>query len=122
MNYADIDTLSSVYLEDSFVLEILEPSGEPSFRGEFVLTENHPRYSTPASGEQYCYADGMLTFPNVTRVEWVRRSTRHFTDAAGEEDLGNIDYLDRVDDYWLIGGDWGEARVFTEGAPRLVLA
>ncbi|WP_222718992.1 hypothetical protein [Actinokineospora xionganensis] len=120
-NYTDVAALSGVYLEDSYILAIDDTPGALRFKGEFVLIEHHPAYRAPTPGEQYCYADGWLVIPNTTRVEWNRRSTQHFTDAAGEEDLGNIDYLHRVDDHWLIGGDWGEVRAYTTDDPRLVL-
>lgn len=119
--YSDIADLANVYLEDSFVLEIDERPTQLRFRGEFVLTENHPRYHPPAAGEQYCYARGWLVVPDTTHIEWTRRSGQHFTDATGEEDLGNIDYLRHHDNHWLIGGDWGEARAYTTDNPTLIL-
>lgn len=119
--YFDVPALSGVYLEDSYVLAIDETPDALRFRGEFVLTERHPAYRAPKPDEQYCYADGWLVIPNTTRIESNRRSTRHFTDAAGEEDFGNIDYLNRIGDHWLIGGDWGEVRAYTAQAPKLVL-
>lgn len=118
-HYYDLPDLASVYLEDSFVLDIIEEPGELKFRLEAVLTEHHPNYTHPKPGEQYCYADAWLTFPDVTRTDWEHRTTQRFTDASGEEDLGNIDFLERPDDHWHIGGDWGEARVHTPANPQL---
>jgi hypothetical protein len=120
-NYTALSTLSNVYLEDSYVLGITDQPGELKFRLEAVLTENHPAYRPPRPSEQYCYATGWLIIPNVTRMEWEHRSTQRFIDATGEEDLGNIDYLNREHDHWHIGGDWGEVRVYTTDNPQLVL-
>lgn len=120
-NYSEVGALSSVYLEDSYVLDIAEAPGELRFKMEVVLTEQHPAYRPPKPGEQYCYADGWLVLPSVTRTEWESRSTQRYTDATGEEDLGNIDFLERRDDHWWIGGDWGEVRVYTSADPHLVL-
>lgn len=120
-NYTTLPTLASVYLEDSYVLDIVEQPGELKFRLEAVLTENHPAYHPPKPGERYCYATGWLTIPNIARAEWEHRSTQRYTDATGEEDLGNIDFLTREGDHWLIDGDWGTVRVYTTADPQLIL-
>lgn len=120
-DYWDVDALSAVYLEDSYVLDIVEEPSELSFRLNIVLTEQHPAYRPPQRGEQHRYADGWLILPGVTRTKWESRSTQRYTDATREEDLGNIDFMQRVDDQWLIGGDWGEVRVHTMAEPQLVL-
>lgn len=120
-NYWDVGALASVYLEDSYVLDIAEAPGELRFRLQVVLTEQHPAYRSPKPDKQYCYADGWLLLPSVTRTEWESRSTQRYTDATGEEDLGNIDFLERRDDHWWIGGDWGEVRVYTSADPELIL-
>lgn len=120
-DYTALPTLSDVYLEDSYVLDVVDQPGELKFRLEAVLTKNHPAYQRPNPGEQYCYATGWLIIPNVMHLDWVHRSTQRFTDATGEEDLGNIDYLNREHDHWHIGGDWGEVRAYTTGSPLLIL-
>ena len=89
----EIGTLTGVYLEDSFVIEIAEESDTVKFKVDAVLAKNHPMYREPKHGEQYCYADGWLVFAGASRIDWVRRCEQRFTDAAGDEDRGNIDYL-----------------------------
>ncbi|MCX2731729.1 hypothetical protein OOZ19_15920 [Saccharopolyspora sp. NFXS83] len=42
-------------------------------------------------------------------------------DAAGEDDLGNIDFLERAGNTWRLGGDWGEVRLTTAAAPSITL-
>ncbi len=120
-NYTTLPALSSVYLEDSYVLDIVEQPGELKFRLEAVLTETHPAYQPPKPGEQYCYATGWLIIPNVTRIEWEQRSTRRFTDVTGEGDLGNIDFLNHENNHWHLGGDWGKLRAYTTANPQLIL-
>jgi hypothetical protein len=57
----------------------------------------------------------------VTRVVWLRRNSSHYTDASGEEDLGNIDIL-RVDgDAFVAEGDWGAVRI-SGAQPRFELS
>lgn len=122
MNYDDLPTLALVYLEDSFVLEILEEPATLRFRLDAVLTPTHPRYQPPAAGEQHCYAGAWLTFDQVRERQWLQRSTLIFTDANGEQDLGNIDQMTRDGDWWDLGGDWGRLRVRTASTPVLTLA
>ena len=121
MHYSDVSALSFVYLEDSYVLNIAEAPRELRFRLDAVLSEQHPAYRPPKPGGQYCYASGWLVLPNVTLTEWEHRSTQRYIDAVGEEDLGNIDFLERREDHWWIGGDWGNVRVYTSANPEFIL-
>ncbi|MEV0675400.1 hypothetical protein AB0I60_02640 [Actinosynnema sp. NPDC050436] len=120
-DYVEIPELSTYYLEDSFVLAIEQAPSELRFRVELVLTESHPLYRPAAPDKQHCYADGWLILSEAARVEWAWRSYQVFTDANGEIDLDNIDYLKRVGDHWLIGGSWGEARVYTSNDPKVLV-
>ena len=72
---------------------VSEASEQLVFHLDAVLTPEHSAYHSPRPGEHYCYANGSLVFPDVTRVVWLRRNSSHYTDASGEEDLGNIDIL-----------------------------
>ncbi|MCR6484077.1 hypothetical protein M8542_14745 [Amycolatopsis sp. OK19-0408] len=121
-NYTGFPDLANVYLEDSFVLAIDETPTSLSFRLEAVLTEAHPRYHEPRTGEQYCYADAVLTISEATKIEWITRSSHASRDATGEEDLGNIDDLRQNGDHYEISGDWGYVRVYSTMAPRLEFA
>jgi len=121
LDYSAAAELAGVYLEDSYVLGITEELPRLTFKIEAVLTPDSPRYHTPDPDEQYCYAMGQLVFRDVSRVAWERKSFRRYTDAEGAEDMGNIDFLRRYGDHWYIGGDWGEARVFTTAQPEFVL-
>jgi hypothetical protein len=118
-NYADFADLANVYLEDSFVLAIDEKPDTLSFTLEVALTPAHPLYHEPRPNEQHCYLDATLTISEATRIEWVTRSSQTYRDATGEEDLGNVDSLQRIDDHYEITGDWGHVRVYSTAAPRL---
>ena len=118
-NYTSFPDLANIYLEDSFVLAIDETSTSLSFHLEAVLTQSHPRYRPPRPDEQHCYADAVLTIAAAKKIEWIERSSQTARDAAGEEDLGTIDTLQRRDGYYEISGDWGHVEIYSSAAPRL---
>lgn len=120
-DYPTVADLSAVYLEDSYVLQLVEEPGTVRFRLEAVLTPEHPAYHPPNNGEQYCYAMGWLVFSGVENVEWKRRSAAHSVDATGEVDLGNIDYMKREAEAWVLGGDWGDVVIVTRADPQFIL-
>jgi hypothetical protein len=120
IDYKSFPGLVGVFLEDSYVLGISESSEQVVFQLDAVLTPEHPAYHSPRPGEQYCYVNGSLVFPDVTVVEWLKRSSNHYTDASGEEDLGNIDILKVDGDSFVVEGDWGTVRI-SGGRPRFDL-
>ncbi|MBX8502722.1 hypothetical protein [Pseudomonas lijiangensis] len=87
MNYFEIPSLSSIYLEESYVLSVDEREGELAFELDAVLTENHPKYKRPQKGEVYCYRKVSLHFLNVESLEWVDRRFMAYADASGEFDM-----------------------------------
>ncbi|MDT5153022.1 MAG: hypothetical protein QOI01_4755 [Mycobacterium sp.] len=60
-------------------------------------------------------------FPDVTRVVWLSRNGNHYTDASGDEDLGNIDVLIADGDAYVAEGDWGSVRI-SGAQPRFELS
>ncbi len=112
-SYYDWEDFAGIYLEDSFVLSICELDNEISFIVEAVLTENHPLYVPPKEGEQYCYKKGKIVFQGLKQVEWIDRNEAPFTDAAGEEDYGNIDVFELYSGVYKLSGDWGELQVIS---------
>lgn len=109
-DYSEWSTLEHFYLEDSYVLEVVERPSELAFRMEFVLREGHPRYRSPADTHQYCYAHGVLKFEGTTDVKWSDRRDVTSFDATGEQDLGNIDLLYRENGGFVASGEWGQVR------------
>ena len=102
--------LAHVYLEDSWVLALWPSENMLAFDLEAVLTEEHPDYRGPASGEQYDYRRARLVLRG--EVSCNLSGARPATDPNGAHDLGNIDTW-TVDGAGvsLLTGDWGEARV-----------
>ena len=111
IDYKSFPGLADVYLEDSYVLGISESWERVVFHLDAVLTPEHAAYHSPRPGEQCCYANGNLVFPDVTRVVWLKRNSSHYTDACGEEDLGNIDIRVVDDDAFVAEGDWGTVQI-----------
>ncbi|MDO3638559.1 hypothetical protein [Mycolicibacterium arseniciresistens] len=120
-HYAEMPGLSALYLEDSYLLDIVEAAGRLTFWMSAVLAPEHPAYHDPLPGEQYCYAHGALVFSDVAHTDWLERSTRRYVDATGETDLGNIDSLTSADGTYEVTGDWGRVRVRCAGPPRFTL-
>jgi hypothetical protein len=114
--------LPGIYLEDSYVLEIREQPTGITFSLEAVLTPDNPSYHAPKPGEQYCYARGELIFEDVSGIEWISRSSRIYTDADNEEDLGNIDSLREENGAHTVEGDWGKVRIETDTLPRFAIS
>ena len=118
-NYFELSKeFSEVYLEDSYVLGYLEDYNQLEFLIEFVLTEKSPFYSSPESGNQYCYKKGRLIFPGIKAIEWKRQTFKKTTDLNGEIDYGNIDSFVKEEKKYHLSGDWGEVFIESE-APQL---
>lgn len=109
--YSALPGLENVYLEDSYVLAIVEQGGVLRFDLDLVLTESHPDYRPPLPAEQYCFRRAALEFRDYVKVEWVTRSDATYTDATGETDRGNIDSLRLTAGRYDVQGDWGHVRV-----------
>lgn len=115
----EFPALAGVHLEDSFVLDISDTADSLTFSLDAVLRPCHPRYRDPRLGEQYCYRHADLVFENVSRLDWITRTGRSFTDATGEADLGNIDSLTHNGNHYELTGDWGEVHRETPTPPRI---
>lgn len=116
--YYQFQGFEHVYLEDSYVLDIQINPSSAEFLLRVVLTEDHPLYNAPLSGEKYCYRNGLLRFTNVERVEWLEKSMMPYTDATGSVDYGNIDEFYLSDEHYYLNGDWGELKI-TSSPPTL---
>ena len=120
-NYSQIADLRNIYLEDSYVLAVDEQVDAITFRLDAVLTPEHPAYRAPGPDEQYCYRKGTLTFAHAKRIHWIQRSFKTYVDAAGEEDLGNIDSLTVSDGTFTVEGDWGVVKIESRSEPSFEL-
>lgn len=112
--YYEFDSLASIYLEDSYVLEIVTTESQLTFRLDAVLTESHSAYRPPRPGEQYCYQYGDLIFSNVSRVEWLKRTQAAIHNLDGTIDYGNIDSMSWTGEEYYIEGEWGQVCVVSD--------
>ena len=110
-HYGNWTGFAQVYLEDSYVLEIMETKDTLEFDMELVLREGHPAYTVPGAEEQYCYKRGKVVFRGVRDVSWHERKDVVSWDARGERDLGNIDVLCLDEGWFRLQGDWGRVRL-----------
>lgn len=112
VNYSDLVQFKGLYLEDSFVLQIIETKELVSFQMEFVLTKEHPSYQEPLDNEMYCYRYGVIDFIAPKRVLWEYRNQKVVSiDANGENDFGNIDIFSKYRDVYSLEGDWGSVLI-----------
>jgi hypothetical protein len=109
--YTELLGFENLYLEDSYVIAILQEATELRFLLDVVLLEGHPLYQQPRPEEQYCYRRARLVFPNVRDVIWHRQELRGYTDATGTVDYGNIDSFRWWGGEYHLEGDWGSLTV-----------
>jgi hypothetical protein len=112
-HYSDLPELNNIYLEDSFVLDVITTASSAIFKLEVVLTENHPSYKDPLASEHYCFRKAELVFEDAEEVFWKEKVMRPITDATTEIDYGNIDSFFIVDGVFCLQGDWGEIEIKT---------
>ena len=109
--YCELPGLEHVYLEDSYLLAIGESDCELRFEVEAVITEAHPRWSTPKPGEQYSYLRVDLVFADPRRIDWIERKLKPIAGPDGEIDHGNIDSFVWDVSWFELQGEWGHIRV-----------
>ena len=108
INNFDLKDFNGLYLEDSYILNMIETPKLFSFQMEFVLTEDHPQYKAPLENEMYCYQHGEINFIEPKQVTWKYRNQKAASfDANGECDFGNIDIFLKSEKGYLLEGDWG---------------
>lgn len=107
-NYSELAELREIYLEDSWVLNVVARPGEFRVVAEYVLRASHHLYRPPRRGEQYCYRLGQMTFGAVTDLSWTSQGAPPAKDASGSLDYGNIDYMEIPEPgHYRLGGDFG---------------
>ncbi|MBP1677380.1 MAG: hypothetical protein H6Q20_1939 [Bacteroidetes bacterium] len=108
-NYFEWKHFNDIYLEDSYVLEIIESDTNLVFKMELVLLENNPLYTTPLPNEQYCYYLGKIEFRETDILMWIdKNKISPSIDLNNEIDYGNIDALYKEGDIYFIEGDFGK--------------
>lgn len=121
-DYPNLPGLDQIYLEDSYVLDIVEQADRVIFIVDAVLTPSSPKYHQPLPGEHYSYAKGRLIFESVVYTNWIKRDIKPYTDANGTVDFGNIDTLSFQGDHYYVEGDWGAVEIFSGRPPRFEYA
>ncbi len=121
MNYYDIEGFEFIYLEDSYVINILEKPSKKSivFSMEAVLTEEHPLYTPAKKGEQYCYTNVDIVFTEINSIQWVEKNNKPSIDMDGTIDFGNIDVFIVLTDGYHLAGDWGDVLIKSEALPKV---
>jgi hypothetical protein len=104
-----IDALTGLYLEDSFVFDIVE--GQDSLY--VVITDAHVTeaddWRRPKGDKHSDYQEAIIAFEGVTELVWKKKSFILTPEPGGKADIGCIDYFHLLDDgRYLMGGDWGE--------------
>ncbi|RVU01218.1 hypothetical protein EOD41_04430 [Mucilaginibacter limnophilus] len=108
VNYNEISCFKHIYLEDSYVLNIIAEPRKLRFIMEFVLERAHRLYLPPKQGESYFYKKGEIIFINTKVIQWENSEHEFFsTDINNEIDLGNIDAFYKEGDVYYLNGDWG---------------
>lgn len=110
-SYSNVPALAQLYLEDSFILDVLSDDQGLRFKVDLVLSPGHLSYHEPRQGEKYCYEQGWISIAHPRSVHWIRRTMRPFRDASDEIDFGSIDSWQVDGDITHIEGNWGEVEV-----------
>lgn len=113
--YSDLPGFQSLYLEDSFILDVLARPGSVVFEVELVLTGDHPDYRPPPPNEQHCYRRGRITFEGVTRLTWLSKNISPARGATGEIDYGGFDTFRVNGSTFVVAGEFGELNLEASG-------
>jgi len=120
LNYWQFPGFEHIYLEDSYVLGIEAKKASVKILLEAVLTEKHPLYSQPLSGERYCYRRMKIKFPKPQSYNLVPQNMSPIPNPDGSIDLGNIDNFFLANGKYHLLGEWGEITLVSD-SPELVI-
>jgi hypothetical protein len=114
--YTDLPGFEELYLEDSWVLDVVAHPQSVEVVCEFVLCEGHPRFGPPQPGEQQCYSRGVIRFSGVRRLDWTSIEggevlLRPAVDRDGSVDWGNIDHFEFGPNLFDLEGNFGHLRI-----------
>jgi len=111
VNYYDFKGFENIFLEDSFVLNLIITPLIFTIDLELILTQNHFLYQKPLPNELYCYRKAQIKFSNVESIIWTDKIQQPLTDASGEMDFGNIDEFLLIDGTYKIFGELGNLEI-----------
>jgi hypothetical protein len=108
LDYEMLPGFEDLYLEGSFVLDIVEDEGWVKFVLNAALRPRHPHYERPPAAQAHCYRRLQVTFRELRKTTWFARSELVYTDADGRKDHGCIDsFTAEPDGSYVLEGDWG---------------
>ncbi|MDC7700051.1 hypothetical protein [Vogesella indigofera] len=110
----NIDVLSNILLEDTFVLAWHRGHESLTFYVLASLQRTHSAASTPTHGDWACYRPGIIQFSGVSSVQGLLRqdAVKPAIDAEGSVDYGCIDSISVVQPSGCrIVGDFGDVLV-----------
>lgn len=118
--YWKLQGFRDLYLEDSWVLDIVARPGLLEFTMDLVLRESHPLYQPPPPTEQYCYLRGTIRFGDVKELLWADQGKSPTADIEGDFDYDSIRSFLLSKGIYSIEGRFG--RISVTSAPPQVIA
>ncbi|HYO60730.1 MAG TPA: hypothetical protein VEU29_02405 [Actinomycetota bacterium] len=110
-SYWELDGFESLYLEDSFLLDVVARPGSLVIEVELVLKEDHPAFRSPQPGERYCYRRGRISFEEVKHLTWLASGFMPARDATGTVDWGGFDEFGRDGSTFVFAADFGRVEL-----------
>ena len=118
-SYDELPGFEDVYLEDSWVLGVVESADGLRLDLDLVLREQHPKRTPPKPDEMHCYVSAAVVFASPRHVEWTKQPDRPAGDASGELDWGNIDSFEWDGSSHALEGGW-DAVIVEIDPPQLL--
>lgn len=109
VDYWDLTGFGSLYLEDSWVLDVRVTPGSILMECDLVLRPENLLYREPAPGEQYCYRRARICFTSVVSIDWREHPAENTVarDATGQRDYGSFDSFTATPPEYHLSGDFG---------------
>lgn len=121
-DYYELNGFENIYLEDSYVLDIIDNFEEEVviFLLDLVLLETHDLYKQPENDEKYFYKKGKIVFECILSLLW-HEKTFEKTKALKLKniDFGNVDIFVYENDKYNLSGDWGNLTIKTNHPPYI---
>ncbi|PIR55489.1 hypothetical protein COU74_00950 [Candidatus Peregrinibacteria bacterium CG10_big_fil_rev_8_21_14_0_10_36_19] len=120
-NYIKIKDFENIYLEDSWIVDIIVKPSKIEIYLEIVLTTGHINYKAPSKTDQYCYQKGIIMFDEIKEIYWDQSNIQKSTDSLNNIDYGNIDtfYIQNDFNFYLEGG-LGVLKIKCENYPKII--
>ena len=110
---AEPDALRDLWLQDSFVMAIIQDAGALRFDLVAHVREGAPAHRPVREGEWACYRRASVAVLGARRIDWRSLSLRPSVDADGSADLGAFHAWRTEGDAHDISGSFGH--VIVEG-------